>query len=189
VRGKVRVKIPPPPREVVAKMSERDVRKGGEVANETEEWCFQVEEKERRDMMRDHKEAGEVVDLVSLLHEGRELWVEVKDAHYDDFWRGWEPSPLRQRCRDFLKRFQRFYEALRERARKEGAKKPPAEGAYLVFGFSTDVDVLSDGESLFEGRTYKRYLSVSEEFAAMFKELQDLAKRVENKLDDYRFCE
>ena len=179
-------------------------RKGGEVASpvheegnavngEEEFWKVwernaQYEEKERRDMMRDHEEAGEVVDLVSLLHEARELWEEVKDAHYDDFWQGWEPSPLRQRCRDFLKRFQSFFERLRERARKEGAKKPPA-GAYLEFGFTTDVDVLSDSEALFEGRTYERYLSVSEEFAAMFKELQDLAKRVENKLDDYRFCE
>ena len=174
---------------------ECDVRKGGEVANPTheernaEEWCFQVEEQERRDMMRDHEECGEVVDLVSLLHEGRELWEEVKDAHYDDFWNGWEPTPLRERCRDFLKRFQQFFERVRERARKEGAKKPSAEGTYLVFGFTTDVDVLSDSEALFEGRTYERYLSVSEEFAAMFKELQDLAKRVENKLDDYRFCE
>ena len=183
-------------------MSERESvseRKGGGVANpahegenaEEEFWEMwrrnaQYEEKERRDMMRDHEGFSEVFDL---LCEAKNLWEEVRDAHYDDFWNGWGPSPLRQRCRDFLKRFQSFFERLRERARKEGAKKPPAEGAYLVFGFSTDVDVLSDGESLFEGRTYERYLSVSEEFAAMFKELQDLAKRVENKLDDYRFCE
>ena len=147
----------------------------------------QYEEKERRDMMRDYEEYGEFVDLVSLLHEGRELWIEVRDAHYDDFWQGWEPSPLRQRCRDFLKRFQSFFERLRERARKEGTKKPP-EGPYLKFGFNIDVDILDSESSLF-GRTYERYLSVSKEFAAMFRELQELARRIEDKLDDYRFCE
>jgi len=149
-----------------------------------EENVLPYEKKEEMEMRRDHEGFSEVFEL---LCEARKLWEEVKDAHYDDFWQGWEPSPLRQRCRVFLKRSQNFFERLRERARKEGAKKPP-EGPYLKFGFNIDVDILDSESSLF-GRTYERYLSVSKEFAAMFRELQELARRIEDKLDDYRFCE
>jgi len=104
------------------------------------------------------------VDIEKLVKEGEELWEQVKNAGYKDFWGvenfGGSPTELLRRCWNFTDKVKELENDLRERAKREGLK----ERRGIVIAVKVDEIYVADEEGLGYTKPIFRYFYVSEEF-------------------------